>query len=457
MKLGYNLNLSQTQKLVMTPELKQAIEILQYNTVELNEFISNELLENPVLQKEPQEANKDKEFDVEAWKEIAKKYNQSYTGGEGKVNYNDDDDVNYDNLIASEINLLDFLVDQLQYTPLTEEQKIVGEYLIYNINANGYLACNNMEIGYRFGISEDDVEDIIYTIQTFEPFGVGARDLRECLLIQMSYMPDIPDLAFDLVENYLEDLGNNRMSKISKELEVPIKAIQDAMDVIRTLEPKPGRKYASSRNTRYVTPDVYIEKIDDEYVVLVNDSTAPKLRISQYYQSLLNGDTVNEQASEYIAKKLNSALKLIKSIEQRRSTIYKVVKAILEYQKDFFEKGMVHLKTLNLKDVADEIGVHESTVSRAINGKYVQCPNGLYEIKFFFQSGVKSSYGSDVSSESIKSMIKDMVDAENQKKPISDQFIADELNKLGINIKRRTVAKYRDELGILSSSKRKRY
>lgn len=470
MKMNFNLNLVQSQKLVMTPELKQAIEILQFNSVELNEFIQDEMLSNPVLKNEnqpnthgdePQQPTENQNtldtkeiFDKIDWKDTQDEYrNERYSRYQG----GDDEIRNYDNFVANEDTLIDYLLSQLELSTLKGRDKDIGAFLIQMVDDNGYMEVSIEEIAERFQIEVEEAEDILYTLQGFDPQGVCARDLRECLLIQLSSGTVNDPIARAIVDQYLDDLGRNKLSKIAKDLNVDIEDIKDALDTIKTLEPKPGRMFASLRSVRYITPDVFIRKMEGEYVVVVNDSSAPRLRISNFYKKMLTAGDVNDNAVEYINKKLVDALKLIKSIEQRRNTIYRVVNAILKAQYDFFERGPVHLKTLTLKDIADEVGVHESTVSRAVNGKYLQCPRGLYEIKYFFQSGVSSVYGDGVSAESIKTVIKDLIDNENPKKPLSDQHISDELNKLGIKISRRTVAKYRDELGILSTSKRKSY
>ena len=336
----------------------------------------------------------------------------------------------------------------------------IAKYIIENIDSNGYLDLENEIIAKEFSIKEDKIENIINTIQTFEPLGICARSLEECLLIQanIKYEDDkiVKKIIKKIIKNHLEDLACNRISAIAKELNENIKVVQDACDKIKKFEPKPGRLFSSMKDVKYIVPDVIVKKVDGEYKIIVSESTAPRLYINKFYRSLLSAE-INDDATKYIKEKLNSALKVIRSIEQRKNTIYRVVKSIIDYQMDFFEKGPMYLRTLTLKDIADEIEMHESTVSRAISGKYMQCPNGLFEIKYFFQSGVSSSFGEGVSSESIKMLIKEMIEKENPKKPISDQYISNELNELGIKVSRRTIAKYRDELGILSSSKRKRY
>lgn len=473
MKMNFNLNLAQTQKLIMTPELKQAIEILQYNAMELNEFINEELLNNPILEKvsqtiestdTPDETTKESEFEYDL-----DRGNNKEVDWEDLVNYFDEprynlgaskeiaEDINYDNFVADEESLKDFLLMQLKFAGLDSEVMAICEYIIENIDDNGYLKMNNEEAMLVFNQSHENIENMVKLIQTFDPPGVGARNIRECLLIQLYQQGFEESLEETLVLNHLEALGEKKFAQIAKLLEEEPERIQMAYDFIKTLEPKPGRSFGSLRDIRYVVPDVYVEKIKDEYVVLVNDATAPKLQVNDFYKKMLNQLTRDTLTSEYLSKNLQSALRIIKSIEQRRNTIARVCTAIVAYQIEFFEKGLLYLKPLNLKDIADEIEVHESTVSRAVNGKYIQCPNGLFEIKYFFQSGVKGSGGEGISSESVKAVIKSMVDAENAKKPLSDQAIADALVKQGINISRRTVAKYRDELDIAPSSKRKRF
>lgn len=465
MRLSYNLNLEQTQKLVMTPELKQAIEILQYNSVELNDYIQEELINNPIL--EPNQLKgeadntetkeeRDQKEDIIDMKKLFSEYESSRYKSRVS-NYEEKEETSYENYLSTETTLTDHLLFQLQFTLLKGKEKIIGKYVVENIDGNGYLHISNEEICKKFNISNDEAEDIVQIIQTFDPIGVGARSLSECLIIQLKQNNVADELIYKIIEEHLDDLGNNKINNIAKKLNIAIEKVQEIGDFIRTLEPKPGRIFSSSRDVRYVTPDVTVEKVNNEYIVIVRDTTAPKLSINHYYRKLLLNNEMESNASSYINKKLNSALKLIRCIQQRRNTIYKVVKAIVDYQMDFFEKGIIYLKPLTLREIADEIGVHESTVSRAINGKYMQCPRGMFELKYFFQSGVSSSLGEGVSSESIKSIIKDLIQNENSKKPLSDQAISNELNKSGVKISRRTVAKYRDELDLPSSSKRRRY
>jgi len=424
----------------MTPELKQAIEILQYNAQELSEFIDEELLNNPVLEKSSQSAeeiqekqsDESAEFEYDSdkgekevdWQDMMNYFEDARPLG--NVNYDFDEEMNYDNFVADEETLKDHLHLQLKLSKIEENLLEVCEYIIESIDDNGYLEINVDETAIRFDFTNDEIEQMIRLEET-------------------------------LVLHFLEDIGQKRFGQIAKKIDETPERVQQAYDYIKTLEPKPGRCFSSLRDVRYITPDVYVEKVKGEYVVMVNESSSPRLQINSFYKKMVHSIDKNASASEYLSKNFQSALRIIKSIEQRRNTIFRVCTAIVAYQYDFFEKGLLYLRPLNLKDIADEIEVHESTVSRAVNGKYVQCPNGLFEIKYFFQSGVKGASGEGVSSESVKSVIKEMIEQENTKKPLSDQFITDTLNEKGISISRRTVAKYRDELAIPPSSKRKRY
>ncbi len=458
MKLGYDLALEQTQKLVMTPELRQAIQLLQFTSQELNEYLEKQIEENPLLELENTAedyeniddfANKKEEID---WKE--------YIGKEDDISYRPQVDKNvkeysFENFISYSPSLRDNLFFQLNVLEISQEDKKIGEILIESIDENGYLMTSVEQVAMDLNIDSERIENVLFLIQGFEPLGVGARSLKECLLIQIREDENRHPEAEKVVEYYLEDVAYNRLSKIAKELNMDIEEVQNICDYIKTLEPKPGRSFSDGNQVKYITPDATIEYIDGEYIIILNDVTGPRLNINNFYKELMRKGK-DEKATEYLTEKLNSAMWIIKSIEQRRMTIYKVVESILKFQKDFFEIGERGLKPLTLNEVAEDIQMHESTVSRATNGKYVQTPRGLYELKFFFSSGLATS-GGEMSSTSIKSMIKDLIEQENPKKPYSDQKISDILKAKGINISRRTVAKYRDELEIPSSTARRRY
>ena len=471
MRMGYDLIIEQQQKLIMTPELKLALKILQLPAVELEELIQHELEANPVLDlvddnrdekpevqqkqdKEEKEKEKEKEKEID-WKEYLQFQGKSYSM-EG-FDSDENSEFSYENFITYSYTLKDHLISQLRVSPINEKLRDIGEYIIECLDENGYLTATQEDMSEILSVDMDAVKEALGIIQTFEPFGVGAIDLKECLLIQLKNKDILDETIEVIVKNHLDDIACNRLNNISKKLSISIEEAQNYSDIIKNLEPKPGRAFEGSASTKYVTPDVYIEKIGNEYVVIINDHYGSRLMINQYYKNILNSEDKSSQASAYINNKLSSAMWLIRSLEHRKNTLYNVVKAILEYQMDFFEKGPMYLRTMTLKKIAEMVNVHESTVSRSISGKYVQTTRGIFEIKYFFKSGVDNQDGDAISSESIKKMIKNYVSGEDASKPVSDQHIADYLVKEGYMISRRTVAKYRDELGILSSSKRKRY
>lgn len=461
MKLSYNLTLEQSQKLIMTPELRQAIQLLQYNSLELNDYISKEIQENPLLEMEPpvievdtisKEVEKDPEID---WKEYLEKYDDiSYRPQIDKNR----EEYNLEAFTSYDLSLREHLISQLTLTRLNKEEYSIGEYIIQSLDDNGYLNIPLEDISSHLKESKEEVEKVLNIIQTFEPLGVGARSLEECLLIQLKNK-DIKEygLISRIIEHHLNDLAHNRLSKIAKDENVDLLDVQRACDFIKTLEPKPGRSFQGNyEDVKYVVADASIIVLDGEYVIQINDVTGPRLNINNFYKNLLK-EGGDKETTEYLSNKLNSAMWIIKSIEQRRQTIYKVIQSILKFQISFFKEGDKSLVPLTLKDVADDIEMHESTISRATNGKYVQTPRGLFELKYFFTTGLSNVVGEDVSSTSIKSTIKDIIGSEDTKKPLSDQKIADLLKSQGNTISRRTVAKYRDELGILSSTMRRRY
>lgn len=460
MKLGYNLALEQVQKLIMTPELRQAIQLLQFNCQELNEYIKKEIEENPMLEPinleieyENIEDYHSKKDEID-WKEFIERYDDISYKPEVEKN---EKEYNYENFISASSSLKEYLLFQLNVLKLDAIDYIIGRTIIENIDDNGYLMVSVEKLSKEIGVNCKRVENVLSIIQTFDPCGVGARNLKECLLIQVKERKVKNPHVEQIIKNYLDDIAHNRLSKIAKELDIDEKEVQEIYDYIKTLEPKPGRLYEDgSADVKYIIPDAIIEYIDGEYVIILNDVTAPRLNINKFYREMLRKE-MDIEASEFLKEKLSSAMWLIRSIEQRRMTIYNVVKSILKHQREFFENGEKALKPLTLKEVADDINMHESTVSRATNGKYIQTPRGLYELKYFFSSGLSTKEGEDISSTSIKAMIKEIIEDEDPKKPLSDQKISNMLRDKGIKISRRTVAKYRDEMGIPSSTMRKRY
>lgn len=459
MRMGFDLTLEQAQKLIMTPELRQAIQLLQFTSQELNQYIEQQIQVNPLLEigsSAESEVNIDdfkEKFEEIDWKEYLGQYDDiSYSYS----NYSEKNEIVFDNFITSQTSLKEQLLFQLNMTIYDKELKSIGEIIIESIDKNGYLNTTVEEIANQLSVDVERVEEVLKVIQNFDPVGVGARNLKECLLVQLKYKGIDNENVYKVVDHYLEDLAQNRLHKISKELDTTLKEVQWISDLIKSLEPKPGRGFVhDSDDIRFVTPDIIVHYIDNEYIILLNDSAGPRLNINSFYKQLLKS-TNDDKIREFLTDKLNSAMWIIKSIEQRKNTIYKVAQSILKFQKDFFDKGEKALKPLTLKDIANDIGVHESTVSRATNGKYMQTPRGIFELKYFFSSSISNRNGS-ISSTSVKSMIKDLIDNENPKKPLSDQQISDILKKKNIKISRRTVAKYRDELGIPSSSMRRRF
>ena len=470
MRLVYDLTIEQTQKLTMTPELIQAIQILQFNTQELESFVQEELMQNPVLEydntdskKEPEVSKtealdrkeaEESEIDLREKVKEAEYDDISYRQWEYSK---DHDETSFEQYVSKEETLEDYLLLQLTFSSLKGGEMKIGRYLVESIDENGYLTADVGKVAKCFKVSEETVERVLDVIQTFEPAGVGARSLEECLIIQLAAKGLLEDSVEYIILHHLNDLGENKLNKVAKATGLTVEQVQMIADLIRTLEPKPGRQYSSGDTVKYVVPDVVVEKVDGEYQVVTNEGTVPRLMVSPYYMNLAKQSPHDEELSKYLNDRYNAALWLIKSIEQRKQTIYNVVNSVVQHQKEFLDKGPKYLKTLTLKQVAEDIGIHESTVSRSINGKYMQTPRGVFEIKYFFSSGVTDSSGEGMSSNSIKTFIKEIVDSEDPKKPYSDQDMVEILSKKGIEISRRTVAKYREGMNILSSSKRRRY
>ncbi|MBC9784283.1 RNA polymerase factor sigma-54 [Heliobacterium chlorum] len=476
MPVGLGQYMEQTQKLIMTPDLRQAITILQLNAIELSTYIEQEMTQNPLLELSEQSGDKEERIDTaEAnldtyeqgeqgqgddekaapdWQEFLQR---DFAPGLGLGGTSPEK--HYDYFLNEAPTLQEHLSEQLHMADLDDAQRRIGEYIIGNIDEQGYFRLPLDEVAAALRYPEGDVQEVLQLIQSFDPPGVAARDLAECLRIQLIQKEMLTPQLDRIVKEHLSDLAAGRLSRVAQKLKLPTGQVQDLVDIVKSLDPKPGRKFSHGKDVRYVLPDVVVEKMDGEYVILVNDITAPRLKVNGTYRSLLQQETPQDpETRKYVEQKLNSAIWLIKAIEQRRLTLHKVVDCIVELQRDFLERGLPFLKPLNLKDVADSVGVHESTVSRAIAGKYVQTPRGVFELKFFFGSGVKNKRGeAKTSAESIKGLIRKMVDEEDAYQPYSDQQIADALSARGIKISRRTVAKYRDEMGLLATPQRRRY
>jgi len=507
MRQNLGMHQRMQQRMIMTPMLQQAMKILQLSTLELKEWVEKEMTENPVLEEESEEdspeASDEKglapapsvetspesslaeaelleklrqrspsdvvehlregdHFDIEAWTLMGQ--GDDYEAGGGSYGGAEDSGLEQEkrDYVEASITRAETLAESLEWQLLLgahdEEFLASGKLLIGNLDENGYLTDTLENISAAQGIPLQKLEKSLELIQSLEPTGVGARNLRECLLLQLENKVGETALkAYRVVRDCFEDLEKRRYPALAKALECPEEELRPILDFISTLDPKPGRAFVSEE-TKYITPDVSIRKIEGEYVVVLNDEPVPKLRISGYYRKLLRDKSAlgGKETKKFLEAKIQSALWLIKNIEQRRKTIFRVTESIFRIQRDFLESGLVGLKPLTLKQVADMIGMHESTVSRVTTHKYVQTPRGLFELKYFFSSGLESSDGMDISSLTVKEKIKELVAQEPSRKPYSDQKIMQILTDEGLSIARRTIAKYREELRIPSASQRRK-
>lgn len=480
-----------SQQLVMTPQLRQAIKILQVSRMELETLIDEELSQNPVLEEgveqseeqeehprtdtvadngeanngeewsEPREARettneiepKERMGDID-WKEYLDNYRNDWHGSSATpADYDDEKRSSLENTLVRAPSLPEHLIWQLRMTGIDPIEESVAALMIGNMDKDGYLQVDIEDIAFQSGQSFDVVERALQRIQDLDPPGVGARDLRECLLLQIRAHGKGDSIAARIVRDHLNLLESKRYDRIARELGAPLEEVVSAASYIATLEPKPGRNFGEG-DIRYITPDVYVQKIGEDLVVTLNDEGLPRLRVSNFYRQVLSEPSTGD-AKRYIQEKMRAAAWLIKSIQQRQRTLYLVTQSIVRFQREFFEKGVAHLKPLVLKDVAMDIGMHESTVSRATANKYVHTPQGTFELKYFFTSSLQGADGEEVSAESVKDRIREIIAQEDPRRPYSDQHIAKMLSTEHVGIARRTVAKYRGIMGVLPSSKRR--
>ena len=481
MALELKQSLKLSQQLVMTPQLQQAIKLLQLSRLELVEEINQELEENPILEMSQSGEEAEERDRLEPSAEEAQPPKEDYTEVQVKDNlqtdfdwenylgeysstpattsmYESPDDApSYENFVSAKTTLIDHLNWQWRMIDVTPDERRIGVQIIGNLDPNGYLKASLEELSALENVPVEGVERVLNRIQELDPPGIAARDLRECLMIQLDRLDLGDSLAARVVGNHLGELENKNYQKIARQFRAPVESIYAAEQVIINLEPRPGRQY-SSDEPQYISPDVYVYKMGDEYVIVLNEDGLPRLRVSQYYRDMLtNSKDGANQAKDYIQGKLRSAMWLIRSIHQRQRTIYRVTESIFKFQRDFLDKGVEHLKPLVLRDVAEDVELHESTISRVTTNKYVHTPQGLYELKYFFDSPINRFHGESLASESVKKRIRQIIGAEDPKKPLSDQRIVEILRGANIDIARRTVAKYREMLGISPSNKRKRY
>jgi len=482
MGMEMKLNLKMSQKLVMTPMLQQAIKLLPLARMELAQLVRQEIIDNPILEEILQEDSED-EFDQEN-EEIEQDFKEETLAEVGQeilpesLDTSSDDNYNWDvpfpepmdigtpkemyeeapnieTIHKKDPTLADHLHWQMNLTLDSDEDKFIGAVIIGNINNDGYLSIDLKEIAAICSAPEEAVCEILKVIQTFEPVGVAARTLKECLHIQARSLPDKNPLLEILIESYLDKLEERNYQKISAETKVSLDEIIATVKVLRDLNPKPGLLF-SSEGIDYVVPDLVIVKREGKYDVMLNDDGIPQIQINPFYQNLLK-KTKESKTKEFLGDKYRSALWLIKSIDQRRQTIYKVGKSIIKLQTEFMDKGHAYLKPMVLRDVARDIEMHESTVSRITTNKYMDTPQGIFELKFFFHSGIKTYMGNNnLSSIRVKNMIREVIDLENKKKPLTDDEMVEALMHKNAKIARRTITKYRKELNIPPASKRKK-
>jgi RNA polymerase sigma-54 factor len=477
MAIQQKLHTKLVQKLILTPSLQQAIKLLPMSTLELADLLNQEMVENPLLEEVPTEdlqpAEQAQQDKVETDKPSAEKSDQ-WDDADYEYFFGDYLDDGYrsrtpsevkelppiENTLSSAASLSDHLMWQLSLQMQAEEPKIreIGGAIIGNLDDDGYLVASVEEIAAMGEWPVTDVERALQHVQTFDPIGVAARDLQECLWLQIRHLGLEGTPTEKIVTEHLRLLQNHQVPEIARRLGMPIEDLKEHIEIIRNLDPKPGSRY-NPQQSQYVIPDVYVVKVEDQYVAMLNEEGLPQLRISPTYRRLLDknvaGTAENNETRAYVKDKFRSALWLIKSVDQRQKTIQKVANSIINFQREFLDHGIEYLRPLVLRDVANDIGMHESTVSRVVNNKYMHTPQGVFELKFFFHSGISSSYGDSVSSVTIKQRIRKIIENEDPRKPLSDSKIVSILQKEGLMLARRTIAKYREELKIPTSNQRK--
>jgi RNA polymerase sigma-54 factor len=470
-ELRQQLKLS--QQLVMTPQLQMAIRLLQLSRLELVDAIQQELELNPALDEvqeevypeDPQESSETQAGDKTLEISIEEKIPEDIDWGAYMDHYNspakasfeseDRETPQYETFVAKKESLVDHLLWQLMMTTPTPHEERIGSLIIGNLNPDGYLDADIDEMAKANGGSPKSFRRILNLIQTFDPIGVAARDLKECLLIQARYFGCDSEIVTEIIENHLTHLENRNYRAIAKAMRIEMDAVTAAVNIIKGLEPRPGSQFTDEPD-QFINPDIFLYKLEDDFVITLNDDGMPRLRINAFYQNAVNsGKAITGSARDYLQEKIRSASWLIKSIQQRQKTIYRVMESILNFQRDFFDKGVAYLKPMILKDVAQDIGMHESTISRVTTNKYVYTPRGIFELKYFFNSSINQIEGEALASASVQDKIRQIIESEDPQKPYSDQKISQMLNESNIDIARRTVAKYREMLRILPSNKRK--
>ena len=471
-----------TQQLVITPQLQQAIKLLQLTRLELVDMLSQEMKENPLLEEveeiretaevgersseqQEEETPTDGERTLEVkgkgegvaefdWENYLENYNLTTYQRQGSSD--GEERPSFENFLTKRTTLSDHLHWQLQLSHFTEEERGIGTWIIGNLDEDGYLKTSLEEVSAEKQVPMEMVERVLRGIQQFDPVGVAARDLAECLRIQLVQMAERDSVAEAIVSEHLALLKNRNYSVIAKKLGISLERVNRAVSLIARLEPKPGRGYGGEV-VQEIIPDVYIYKVEGDYVIHLNDEGIPRLRVNSFYRNILSESRSSVEGDrKYVQEKLRSALWLIRSIHQRQRTIYKVAQSIVKFQREFLDKGIQFLKPLVLRDVAEDIQMHESTISRVTHNKYAHTPQGIYELKFFFNTGITSTQGENLASETVKNLVREIISKEDPKKPYSDEKLVEILKEMNIHIARRTVSKYREMMRILSSNERRK-
>jgi len=473
---GLKLNLKVAQKQILTPGLVQMVSVLALNRLELREMINQEMIANPVLEElseeptqtdnysdetflkaetekvpEKPEPNPFDEFDVGSF---FNKYLDS--GGDGGQSQEREvsERPSFEKFLSSPTGLTDHLTWQLSVTISSDAVKELAESIIGNLDENGYLTASNEELLQSGKYTQDDFDDALAVVQDFDPIGVGARDLRECLLLQLKAFDPQNTLAQQIVSEHLKQVQSNQLKDVARALNRPIEVVKRALDVIKKLDPRPGLRY-NKTEPRLVEPDVYFRKVDDQWQAFLNEDDMPQLRLSPTYRRLLVRDAADKDVRNYVKERFTAAIQLMKNIEQRKHTILRVCQSIIARQGEFLDHGPDALKPMMIKEVAEEVGVHPSTVSRAVANKYVHTPQGVYELRYFFSEGVNGPEGADLPLLLLKRKVKKLIEDENPSKPLTDDQLAAELQRQGIQVTRRTVAKYREDMQIPSTHQRR--
>jgi len=476
MALELRQQLKLSQQLIMTPQLQMAIKLLQLSRQELMETINQELEENPALEEDTQESVVEESLSEQTEPTPAESVQVKEVTIEEKINDNIDwnnylDEYNspgrthyeteskettaFETFTSAVESLSEHLLWQLLMISPTEEEEIIGSLIAGNLNPDGYLETTIEELVEQSNSTPEKVEQVLTQMQAFDPVGVCARDLKECLLIQARHFNLDNTIVTEIISNHLNHITNKNYKAIARALKIGVEEVTVAVNIIKGLEPRPGRQL-SADNPQYIEPDIYVYQFENEFVISNNDDGLPRLRINTFYRNAIaRGDKVSGKAREYIQEKMRSAAWLIRSIHQRQKTIYRVMESILKFQRDFFEKGIEHLRPMVLKDVAQDIDKHESTISRVTTNKYAYTPQGIFELKYFFNSSINRVYGDAIASASVQEKIRQIIGNEDVRNPYSDIKISEMLRENNINIARRTVAKYREIMRILPSSKRK--